>query len=101
VGDVAMEALDHADHASAGMGPYLGVDGDELWLPVEHFSLNRARSEAASHCAETGNAWLRSRYVGRETVGLHDHEDWEACDPGTCCEREAWHFELYEGTYRG
>lgn len=91
---------EHSCHVSSGKGPYLSPDYDELYLPTEHYTFNQARTEAASFCGELGDEWMRTRYVGKRTVQMHDHEDWEECEPGTCCEREGWHFELYQGTYR-
>jgi hypothetical protein len=79
-------------------GPYLSIDNDELYLPVEIWTYNKARSEAASWAKEFTDVWGRSKYTGKRYVPLHNHEDWEDCC--TCPEILSWCFELYEGTPR-
>ena len=87
---------------STGDGPYLSVDHDEISFPVDRYTFNEARAAASSWAGELMGEWGRSRYVGKEPAGCHDHEDWEECYPDhRCCERMTWRFELYEGTYRG
>ena len=82
----------------SGRGPYVGEDGPEVFLPVSDYTLNEARHEAAQHAQETIGDWGRTRYLGKRSVSLHEH-DWGETE--CSCESEpAWEFETYEGTWR-
>ena len=80
-------------------GPYISLDGDEMWLPVSDYSYNEARSTASEFADEMQGPWGRSRYEGKMEATMHDHDDFELCEK--CPSAPAWHFSLYEGTYRG
>ena len=69
-------------------------------LPVDGWTLNEARAEAASFARmEMGENIGRVRYLGKRETSLHDEDDWETC---TTCPREpVWAFETYEGAWRG
>lgn len=77
---------------------YMEESDSTIYLPREHYTLNEARKEAASHAQMEDPGWGRSRYLGKRDVALHDHEDWEACE--ACPKVPVWTFETYEGTYR-
>ena len=77
-------------------GPYVSIEQDEVYLPVEHWSYNEARSEAADWAQTFIDTWGRSRYKGKKYVPLHDHDDWEYCED--CPDVLVWEFEIYEGT---
>lgn len=82
----------------SGVGPYVSPDYDEVYLPVEHWTYNTARSEAADWAQQFIDTWGRSRYTGKRDVPLHDHEEWEYCE--SCPAVPAWCFDIYEGTPR-
>ena len=76
---------------------YMTEDGSELYLPVSAFTLNEARHEAARFAAQEDESF-RTRYIGKQSVPLHDHWDWFDCEK--CPSHQCWCFETYEGTYR-
>ena len=76
-------------------GPYCNEEGSRVMLPVDGWTLNEARTEAASFARmEMGEYIGRARYLGRQEVSLHDHDDWESCR--TCPAEPVWAFETYE-----
>ena len=82
-------------------GPYMTEDGDTVWLPVADHTLNEARHAAAEFAVEMDDPWSRTRYRGKETVALCDHDGWD----GECPQKDdkpelAWAFTIYEGTWR-
>lgn len=77
---------------------YISQSYDRLYFRRPDYTLNEARHEAASHAQEMGDNWTRTRYLGKQAVPLHDHEDWEGCNE--CPEWAVWAFEIYEGAYR-
>lgn len=77
-------------------GPYVSIEQDQIYFPVEHYTYNEARSEAAGWAREFLDMWGRSKYMGKWMVPLHDHEDWEYCED--CPAVRAWHFDIYEVT---
>lgn len=77
-------------------GPYISMDYDELYFPVEFWTYNKVRTEAAMWAEDLSDS--RSRYVGKTWAPLHNHDDWEYCEE--CPEVLVWHFEIYEGTPR-
>lgn len=79
-------------------GPFVSENGPEVWFRRCDYTLNQARHEAALHAQDTIGGWGRVRYLGKQAVPLHDHEDWVGRDD--CPEQAAWAFETYEGTYR-
>lgn len=72
-------------------GPFVAEWGAEFWLPIADWTYHEARSEAARHASDTDQ---KSRYVGKEVVTLHDHDDWESggCD---CRPEPSYAFEVY------
>lgn len=79
-------------------GPYVNADGDELSLPVADYTWNEARHEAASLAQEMNGDQERTRYIGKRTWQLHDHE--EPWNDDECGSEPCYVFELYEGTWR-
>lgn len=79
-------------------GPYVSEDGLEIYLPVSDYTLNEARHEAARLARETIGDLGRIRYTGKQSIALHDHDGWWACEK--CLPEPTWTFESYEGAYR-
>ena len=90
-------------HESAGHSST--EDYGEILLPVSDYTYNEARVAAAEYAEEMLDLWGRSRYEGKATVALHDHDEpWpgeitDECLP-TCTMERVWRFETYEGTAR-
>lgn len=82
----------------ADKGPYVSPDRDELYYPLEHWTYNRARADAAVMAREHFDDWGRSRYTGRINAQLHDHEGSEEgeCPDQPCAWVKAWSFDMYE-----
>lgn len=61
-------------------GPYLNPDGDEFYLPVDSWTWNAARREAAMMARDV-DSLASSVYVGKLSIPLHDHDEpWEEDD---------------------
>lgn len=67
-------------------GPYISLDGDEVFIPASESTYNQARAEAASIAEEMNGPWERTRFVDKGNYGLHDHDDWEDCISPACDE---------------
>ena len=76
-------------------GPYISTDYDELYLPVEFWTYNKATTEAAEWAREFLDQWGRARYVAKDKIQLHNHEDWEDI-LDDCPYVLAWRFDIYE-----
>jgi hypothetical protein len=80
-------------------GPYVSENGDEVYLPVEGYTIAQARHAAASYAEEAIGSWGRARYTGRRSIPLHDcGDEWYSCE--VCPPEPTWTFETYEGSYR-
>ena len=80
-------------------GPYINENEYQIYLPVNGWTLNEARQEAASFARmELGENIGRARYIGKALRSLHDHDDWWGCEK--CPPEQTWMFETYEGPWR-
>jgi hypothetical protein len=78
---------------------YISEDLEELYVPVsEEPSWRVAHSLASSQANELRllhEDRVRTKYIGKRDVRLHDHDDWEGCEE--CPAVPVWVFQTYDG----